>query len=174
MIPQPFRRHGRAGHLFQGRFNAVVLEGGAAVLEVSRYLHLNPVRLERLGLDKAKQRAARAGRKTTEDRRLIEQRLAVLREYRWSSYRAYAGWARGPAWLDAAAVLAQWPEGGQRKQSAYREQSVLRDLRARCGTDCQVRLMRVLRLTDHGAHPRTAPESAFAEVGCVQGLESRL
>jgi len=121
MIPQPFRRHGRAGHLFQGRFNAVVLEGGAAVLEVSRYLHLNPVRLERLGLDKAKQRAARAGRKTTEDRRLIEQRLAVLREYRWSSYRAYAGWARGPAWLDAAAVLAQWPEGGQRKQSAYRE-----------------------------------------------------
>jgi REP element-mobilizing transposase RayT len=115
------RRHGRVGHLFQGRFKAVVLEGGAAVVEVSRYVHLNPVRLERLGLDKGMQRAARAGRKTTEDRRLIERRLAVLREYRWSSYRAYAGWARGPAWLDAEAVLAQWPEGGQRKPAAYRE-----------------------------------------------------
>ena len=44
----------------------------------------------------------------------------MLREYRWSSYRAYAGWARGPVWLDAEAVLAQWPEGGRRKAGAYR------------------------------------------------------
>ena len=115
------RRHGRVGHLFQGRFKAIVLEGGTAVVEVSRYVHLNPVRLKRLGLDKTMQRAARAGRRTTEERALIEERLARLREYRWSSYRAYAGWESGPGWLDAKGVLALWPEGGERKREVYRE-----------------------------------------------------
>ena len=115
------RRHGRVGHLFQGRFKAILLEGGAAVVGVSRYLHLNPVRLKRLGLDKAMQKALRAGRRTTDEAGLIEERLAVLRAYRWSSYRAYVGRERAPAWLDTEAVLAQWPEGGQRKRSAYRE-----------------------------------------------------
>ena len=39
------RKHGRVGSLFQGRFSAVVLEPGAFAHELSRYVHLNPVRL---------------------------------------------------------------------------------------------------------------------------------
>jgi putative transposase len=38
------RRHGRVGHLFQGRFRAHVVESEGYYLEVSRYIHLNPVR----------------------------------------------------------------------------------------------------------------------------------
>ena len=38
------RRHQRSGHLFQGRFGAVLVGDDADWLEVGRYVHLNPVR----------------------------------------------------------------------------------------------------------------------------------
>lgn len=37
-------RHRRSGHLFQGRFKAIVVEAEGHWLELSRYIHLNPVR----------------------------------------------------------------------------------------------------------------------------------
>jgi REP element-mobilizing transposase RayT len=37
------RRHQVVGHLFQGRFKSTVIEAEKYLLEVSRYLHLNPV-----------------------------------------------------------------------------------------------------------------------------------
>src|SRR5437899_9529939 len=47
------RRHGRSGHVFQGRFKAVLVEAGQWVLACSLYLHLNPVAVQGLGLSKA-------------------------------------------------------------------------------------------------------------------------
>src|SRR6266498_2435192 len=44
------RRHRRSGHLFQGRFKSVVLDPIQWGLELSRYVHLNPVRVGRMGL----------------------------------------------------------------------------------------------------------------------------
>ena len=38
------RRHGKAGHLFQGRFKAILVDRDAYLLEVCRYVDLNPVR----------------------------------------------------------------------------------------------------------------------------------
>ena len=38
------RRHGRAGHLFQGRFKAILVERESYLLELCRYVVLNPVR----------------------------------------------------------------------------------------------------------------------------------
>ena len=38
------KRHGRTGHLFQGRFKSVIVEDDAGWQEVARYVHLNPVR----------------------------------------------------------------------------------------------------------------------------------
>jgi REP element-mobilizing transposase RayT len=55
------RRHGRSGHLFQGRFKSVVVEPEGWGLEVSRYLHLNPVRLRRHGLGKRELQRSRKG-----------------------------------------------------------------------------------------------------------------
>ena len=43
------RRHQVVGHLFQGRFKSTVIEAEKYLLEVSRYLHLNPVRGMMLG-----------------------------------------------------------------------------------------------------------------------------
>jgi putative transposase len=66
-------RHDRRGHVFEGRFRAVLVQKESHLLELHRYIVLNPVRA-RL--------AERAG------------------DWRWSSYRATAGLARSPGWLE--------------------------------------------------------------------------
>lgn len=38
------KKHGRSGHLFQGRYKAIVVDRDTYLLELSRYLHLNPVK----------------------------------------------------------------------------------------------------------------------------------
>jgi putative transposase len=42
------RRHGRVGHLFQGRFKAILVERDAYLLELARYVVLNSVRAARV------------------------------------------------------------------------------------------------------------------------------
>jgi len=93
------RRHDRAGHLLQGRFNAVVVEDEAGWQELGRYVHLNPVRIAGLGLNKRQRAASKAGLAVAPKAQLIAQRLKRLREFPWSSYRAYAGYCRGVDWL---------------------------------------------------------------------------
>jgi len=54
--------HRRSGHVFGDRFKSVLVEGqGAWLLELSQYVHLNPVRVKALGLDKPARRAERRG-----------------------------------------------------------------------------------------------------------------
>lgn len=43
------RRHGKVGHLFQGRFKAILVDRDAYLLEVCRYVELNPVRAGMVG-----------------------------------------------------------------------------------------------------------------------------
>jgi REP element-mobilizing transposase RayT len=71
------RRHARVGHVLQGRFKAVLVERESHMLELTRYVVLNPVR---------------AGMVTTAE------------EYRWSSLRATLGLTPVPAWLTLDAV----------------------------------------------------------------------
>ncbi|HCX33555.1 MAG TPA: addiction module toxin RelE [Rhodocyclaceae bacterium] len=75
------RRHDRAGHLFQGRYKAILVEADAYLLELSRYIVLNPVR---------------AG--------MVKKPA----DWRWSSYRASIGLEAPPAWLAADVVLEQF------------------------------------------------------------------
>ena len=49
---------------------------------------------------------------------VVQQRLKLLRSYRWSSYRAYAGYAKGPDWLCCAPLLSF---GGGRAEHRVRE-----------------------------------------------------
>jgi REP element-mobilizing transposase RayT len=93
------RRHNRAGHLFQGRFKSLVIEDDAGWQEVARYLHLNPVRLAGLELDKRQQAASRRTGIAAPSPGLVGERLTRLRQYRWSSYRSYAGYEKGAHWL---------------------------------------------------------------------------
>jgi putative transposase len=92
-------RHQRSGHVFEGRFKSVLIEEEAALLEVVRYVHLNPVRIHALGLGKQERAAMAIGAGETPKMELVRERLNLLREYRWSSYRAYAGVETTPEWL---------------------------------------------------------------------------
>ena len=73
------RRRDRIGHLFQGRFRSIVFDPVASALEVSRYVHLNPVRIGRLGLGKEERSASRAGVARPPDPKLVKERMEWLR-----------------------------------------------------------------------------------------------
>jgi hypothetical protein len=117
------RRHRRVGPLFQGRYKAVVVDPERWGLSLSRYLHLNPVRTRRLGLSKGERQAGRAGAGEEPSQAQVERRVRELREYRWSSYRAYVGLEAAPAWLKVREVLSLggWAGGLHARQKAYRE-----------------------------------------------------
>ena len=96
------RRHERRGHLLQGRYGARLVEKDAYLLRLSRYVHLNPV-------------FTAAARK-----RPVRERIAMLREYRWSSYRSYIGRDRRLAFVDYGPILATVASGPTGRAQAYR------------------------------------------------------
>jgi len=75
------RRHGRSGHVFQGRYAAIVVDADAHLLELARYVVLNPVRAGLVG---------------------------AAKEWRWSSYLATTRKAKTPPWLAADTLLAHF------------------------------------------------------------------
>jgi len=87
-------RHASGGRVFQGRFKAILLERDAYLLELARYIVLNPLRL------KAAKNISR---------------------YRWSSYRATAGEIQAPSWLNTAWTLAHFGRGSSVAQRKYAE-----------------------------------------------------
>jgi putative transposase len=115
------RRHQRAGHVLQGRFKAVLMEAQSWALGLSRYIHLNPCRLQKMALSKAQQRARRQGVGQRTDREVLRQRLRLLREYPWSSYRAYAGYQKPAPWLQTQSVLALGGGRAWERRRHYRE-----------------------------------------------------
>ena len=113
------RRHGRVGPLMQGRFKSIPVEDSGWAYELSLYVHLNPVMRRGLGLDKTGKREEAQGlRAPTPDE--VSRRLRELREYRWSSYRAYAGYAQAPKWLTTVEVLSRVARNPGKQQSQYR------------------------------------------------------
>lgn len=111
------RRHGRIGHLMQGRFKAIVLESAGWGLELSVYIHLNSVRVAGLGLSKPARKAESAGLATPPSREMVARRLEVLRGYAWSSYRAYAGYGKAPLWLERKTLMQRAGNG----EASYRK-----------------------------------------------------
>jgi REP element-mobilizing transposase RayT len=112
-------RHQRVGPLFQGRFRAIPVEDGAWSYALSHYVHLNPVRIAGLGLDQNGWMLEGKGWRTP-SREEVDARLRTLREYRWSSYRAYAGYAPAPAWLETGELLSRAHGQPEQRQRAYR------------------------------------------------------
>lgn len=107
------RRQHSSGHVFQGRFKAHLVENETYGAEVSRYIHLNPVRT------KALRQAS------------LPTRRQALRDFAWSSYSACIGLSPGPSWFEPAGVLSDW--GGRRRVQMrryreYVEEGLLREL----------------------------------------------
>jgi REP element-mobilizing transposase RayT len=86
------RRHARVGHLFQGRFKAILVDSDAYLLELARYVVLNPVR---------------AGMVRKPDK------------WAWSSYRASMGLAPAQPFLAVDGLLAQFAKRRTVAQARY-------------------------------------------------------
>ena len=93
VFTQDFNRiHQRVGHLFQGRYKAIVVDKDAYLLEVSRYIVLNPVRA---GIIKKPE------------------------EWKWSSYRALAGLEKAPDFLTVDWIRSQFGKDEDEAKKAY-------------------------------------------------------
>lgn len=88
------RRHSRVGHLFQARYTAILVQKQAHLLELCRYVVLNPLRVT-------------AGRR--------------VEHWEWSSYRATAGLAPVPEFLTVDWVLSQFGQRRHQAQARYRD-----------------------------------------------------
>ena len=106
------RRHSRVGHLFQGRFKGIVVDPDTWGVTLSHYIHLNPVRVARLGLGKAGRANRVRGAQGLVSSECIEAGLKVLRDYQWSSYHGFVGLAKAPNWLETGWLLSRM--GGDR------------------------------------------------------------
>lgn len=87
------RRHKRTGHIFQGRFKSILIEKESHLLEVARYVVLNPVRANM---------------------------VTSPRAWPWSSYAATSGQGPIPGFLTVAWILAQFNRKPSRAVLAYR------------------------------------------------------
>ncbi len=85
------RNNNRVGHVFQGRFKSILVQKETYLLELARYIVLNPVRA-----------------------RMVRQ----AEDWPWSSYRDTAGLRQEPDWLTTEWILAAF---GKRKSSAQQK-----------------------------------------------------
>ena len=84
-----------------------------------------PVCTEEFGLGKRGKRGEGLGLRAPTGEE-VSRRLKALREYRWSSYRCYGGYAGGPDWLESGVLLGRAHRDPKRVWAGYR-----RDIRNR-------------------------------------------
>jgi putative transposase len=97
------KRHDRVGHLFQGRYKAILIDVESYLLELSRYIHLNPVRTDFFS------------------NKTIREKIQYLETYEWSSYRRYLGKASRWNFVHTEMVLNMIGKGGARAYEEYKE-----------------------------------------------------
>jgi hypothetical protein len=94
MYSQYFNRHHNlVGHVFQGRYKGIVVQREAHLLELTRYVVLNPVRAN-----------------------LVQH----PEEWPWSSYPCLVGERAPPPWLDTTSTLRKFGTEPAAAQEAYR------------------------------------------------------
>jgi REP element-mobilizing transposase RayT len=89
------RRHGRSGHLFQGRYKGILVEKESYLLQLSCYVHLNPMRA-----------------------RIVE----TPEHYAWSSYPSYIGKGKEYRWVEYSWVLTFFDRDKAQARRKYRQQ----------------------------------------------------
>ncbi|WP_027672120.1 REP-associated tyrosine transposase [Rheinheimera baltica] len=86
------RKHQRVGHLFQGRYKAILVDKDAYLLELSRYIVLNPIRAN-----------------------MVQN----LEDWPWSNWQAVMGKAASPAWLATDALLSLFSKQRKNAREKY-------------------------------------------------------
>jgi len=115
-------KRGRTGPLFQYRFKSIPVDNeGSWAFDCALYIHLNPVRLKSLGLGKQERAGEKNGMFQEPKPEVVLDRLATLRNHRWSLYPAYAGYIEKPAWLYCDDLWWRGNEQGIDPKKEYRD-----------------------------------------------------
>jgi putative transposase len=88
------RQHRLVGHVFQGRYKAILVQKESYLLELARYVVLNPVR---------------AG--------IVSDPM----DWKWGSFAMTTGGTQPPAWLDTESILSQFGQTRQLAIEAFRQ-----------------------------------------------------
>jgi putative transposase len=96
------RGHKRVGHLYQGRYKAFLIDADSYLQEVTRYVHLNPIRVK-----------GKANLGGLEKKRYLEG-------YRWSSYPLYLKRGKRNSFLNVGEVLGYFGGDTSRGRKSYR------------------------------------------------------
>ena len=98
------RKYRRSGHLFQGRYKGILVDKDAYLVQLSRYVHLNPVRAK-----------------------IVER----PEQYRWGSYPGYIGKSRECTWVEYPWILSTFgndPKTAKKKYQQYTEDGLHTDI----------------------------------------------
>jgi len=97
------RRHRRVGHLYQGRYKSILVDKDAYLSVLSRYIHLNPVRVRALA------------------KRPLEERRRHLSTYPWSSLPGYLDKKKCESFVDYSMILADFGGETEQARTEYRK-----------------------------------------------------
>lgn len=97
------RRHSRVGHLYQGRYKSILVEKNEYLSILSRYIHLNPVRIKSL------------------QNREQRERYKQLISYPWSSLAGYLSKRKRQHFVQYALVLSEYGGETDKARKAYRK-----------------------------------------------------
>lgn len=100
------RRRRRVGPLYQGRYKSILVDKDAYLSVLSRYIHLNPIRVKRL---------AKSNEKAKYDE---------LLQYPWSSLAGYLDMCRREGMIDYTLVLADYGGDNKKGRNRYRQQII--------------------------------------------------
>jgi putative transposase len=146
-------RYHKVGHLFQGRYKAVMIDADEYLLELAAYLHLNPVRAH-----------------------LVER----PEKYRWSSHRAFLGKENLP-WLETDFILSQFSSTLKQARSLFSdfvnrriEQGRMKEFHGEKNPDSRIFgdeffVSDVLHETEHDLLPKPGLDAVIAAIEKVYG-----
>ena len=98
------RRHRRVGHLYQGRYKSILVDKDVYLSMLSRYIHLNPVRVRAVA------------------KRPLEEQRRYLSTYPWSSLPGYLDKKKRTDFVDYSMVLAEYGGDTDQARIEYRKQ----------------------------------------------------
>lgn len=88
------RKYNRVGHLFQGRYKGILVDKDVYLLQLSKYVHLNPVRAK------------------------IIQKPEL---YKWSSYQEYVWKNKEAKWVEYSWILSKFGRNKEEARKKYKE-----------------------------------------------------
>jgi putative transposase len=97
------RRHNRVGHLYQGRYKSILVDKENYLSVLSRYIHLNPVRIKVM------------------EQKTKEEKIQHLQNYKWSSLPGYINKGEREQFVDYAIVLEEYGGAEYRGRMAYKK-----------------------------------------------------